>query len=53
LIGIGGIATATKFSDLTLVQIGSDTLVKAGATELVSLVGITSTTLTANNFTFA
>jgi len=53
LIGIGGIATATKFSDLTLVQQGSDTLVKAGATELVSLLGITSTILTANNFTFA
>jgi Ca2+-binding RTX toxin-like protein len=53
LIGIGGIATATKFSDLTLVQIDSDTLVRSGATELVSLVGITSTTLTANNFTFA
>ncbi|MFK0734811.1 MAG: calcium-binding protein, partial [Gloeotrichia echinulata HAB0833] len=53
LIGIGGVATATKFSDLTLVQIGSDTLVRSGATELVSLVGITSTTLTANNFTFA
>ncbi|WZI66359.1 MAG: phytase [Gloeotrichia echinulata IR180] len=53
LIGIGGIAAATKFSDLTLVQIGSDALVRSGATELVSLVGITSTTLTANNFTFA
>lgn len=53
LIGIGGIGTATKFSDLTLVQQGSDTLVKAGATELASLLGITSTILTANNFTFA
>ncbi|XHR85513.1 MAG: esterase-like activity of phytase family protein [Gloeotrichia echinulata GP01] len=53
LIGIGGIGTATKFSDLTLVQQGSDTLVRSGTTELVSLVGITSTTLTANNFTFA
>ncbi|WZI67171.1 MAG: hypothetical protein HEQ19_10515 [Gloeotrichia echinulata CP02] len=50
MIGIGGIGTATKFSDLTLVQQGSDTLVRSGATELVSLVGITSTTLSANNF---
>ncbi|MEH2349605.1 MAG: calcium-binding protein, partial [Nostoc sp.] len=53
LLGIGGIASATKFSDLTLSQVGSDTLLKVGSTELVSLLGVTSSTLTANNFTFA
>ncbi len=52
MIGVGGIGT-TQFSDLTLVQQGSDTLVKTGNTELVSLLGITSTSLTANNFVFS
>ncbi len=52
-IGIGGITGVTKFSDLTLLQQGNDTLVKAANTELASLLGITSTTLTANNFAFA
>ncbi|BAY23498.1 glycerophosphoryl diester phosphodiesterase [Calothrix sp. NIES-2100] len=52
VIGLGGIGV-TKFSDLTLLQQGSDTLVKVGSSELVSLLGITSTTLTANNFAFA
>ncbi len=52
-IGIGGISGVTKFSDLTLLQQGNDTLVKAANTELASLLGITSTTITANNFVFA
>ncbi|MBN3907805.1 MAG: phytase [Nostoc sp. NMS1] len=51
-IGLGGIGV-TQFSTLTLLQQGSDTLVKAGNTELVSLLGITSTSLTANNFVFS
>ncbi|QLE58828.1 alkaline phosphatase family protein [Nostoc sp. TCL26-01] len=51
-IGLGGIGV-TQFSALTLVQQGSDTLVKSGATELVSLLGITSTTLTASDFVFS
>ncbi len=51
-IGLGGIGV-TQFSALTLLQQGSDTLVKAGNTELASLVGITSTSLTANDFVFS
>ncbi|BAY09971.1 alkaline phosphatase family protein [Calothrix sp. NIES-2098] len=53
VIGIGGISGVTKFSDLTLLQQGNDTLVKAGSTELASLLGITSSTLTANDFVFS
>ena len=51
-IGLGGIGV-TQFSALTLLQQGSDTLVKAGNTELASLVGVTSTSLTANDFVFS
>ncbi|WP_375502441.1 phytase [uncultured Nostoc sp.] len=51
-IGLGGIGI-TQFSGLTLLQQGSDTLVKTGNTELASLVGITSTSLTANDFVFS
>ncbi|MEH2223931.1 esterase-like activity of phytase family protein [Nostoc sp.] len=51
-IGLGGIGV-TQFSALTLLQQGSDTLVKTGNTELASLVGITSTNLTANDFVFS
>ncbi|MDZ8088871.1 MAG: phytase [Nostoc sp. DedQUE12b] len=51
-IGLGGIGV-TQFSGLTLLQQGSNTLVKTGNTELISLVGITSTSLTANDFTFS
>jgi 3-phytase len=51
-IGLGGIGV-TQFSALTLLQQGSDTLVKTGNTELVSLRGITSTSLTENDFVFA
>ncbi|WP_138496855.1 alkaline phosphatase family protein [Nostoc sp. PA-18-2419] len=51
-IGLGGIGV-TQFSALTLLQQGSDTLVKIGNTELASLVGVTSTSLTANDFVFA
>nr|MDZ8062740.1 phytase [Nostoc sp. EkiNYC01] len=51
-IGLGGIGV-TQFSGLTLLQQGSDTLVKTGNTELVVLLGITSTGLTANDFVFA
>ncbi len=50
-IGLGGVGV-TEFSALTLLQQGSDTLVKTANTELVSLVGITSTSLTANDFVF-
>jgi myo-inositol-hexaphosphate 3-phosphohydrolase/phosphodiesterase/alkaline phosphatase D-like protein len=49
VIGIGGIG-ATQFSDLTLIQQGNDTLVKFGVTELASLLKVTATNLTANNF---
>ncbi|WP_199344856.1 MULTISPECIES: esterase-like activity of phytase family protein [Nostoc] len=52
VIGIGGISV-TQFSDLTLLQQGSDTLVKTGNTELASLLGITSTSLTTNDFVFS
>ncbi|MBG1265593.1 esterase-like activity of phytase family protein [Nostoc sp. WHI] len=52
VIGLGGIGV-TQFSALTLLQQGSDTLVKTGNTELASLVGITSTSLTANDFIFS
>ncbi|MEH2294914.1 phytase [Nostoc sp.] len=51
-IGLGGIGV-TQFSALTLLQQGSDTLVKTGNTELASLLGITSTNLTANDFVFS
>ncbi len=53
VIGIGGISGVTQFSNLTLSQQGSDTLIKAGNTELASLLGITANTLTANNFAFS
>ncbi|WGV28780.1 esterase-like activity of phytase family protein [Halotia branconii CENA392] len=52
VIGVGGIGV-TQFSDLTLLQQGSDTLVKTGNTELVSLLGITSNSLTVSNFVFS
>ncbi|MFN6096202.1 MAG: SdiA-regulated domain-containing protein [Dolichospermum sp.] len=52
LIVIGGISTATQFTNLALSQVGGDTLIKVGNIELASLLGITSSTLTANNFTF-
>jgi glycerophosphoryl diester phosphodiesterase len=52
VIGVGGIGV-TQFSDLILLQQGSDTLVKTGNTELVSLLGITSSSLTASNFVFS
>ncbi|MEH1832597.1 MAG: phytase [Nostoc sp.] len=51
-IGLGGVGV-TQFSRLTLLQQGSSTLVKIGNTELVSLLGITSTSLTANDFVFS
>ncbi|MEH2024332.1 phytase [Nostoc sp.] len=51
-IGLGGIGV-TQFTALTLLQQGSDTLVKTGNTELALLVGITSTNLTANDFLFS
>jgi glycerophosphoryl diester phosphodiesterase len=51
-IGLGGVGV-TQFSALTLMQQGSDTLIKAGNTELASLLGITSTSLTANDFVFS
>ncbi|MEA5619228.1 Calx-beta domain-containing protein [Cronbergia sp. UHCC 0137] len=50
VIGIGGIAGVTQFSNLTLMQDGSDTLVKIGSTDVASLMGITATNLTASNF---
>jgi glycerophosphoryl diester phosphodiesterase len=50
-IGLGGVGV-TQFSALTLLQQGNDTLVKTGNTELASLLGITSTSLTANDFVF-
>ncbi|BAY89984.1 MULTISPECIES: esterase-like activity of phytase family protein [unclassified Tolypothrix] len=53
VIGLGGITQASKFSDLTLLQQGSDTLVKVGSSELVSLLGTTANSLTANNFVFS
>ncbi|AUB34651.1 hypothetical protein COO91_00480 [Nostoc flagelliforme CCNUN1] len=51
-IGLGGVGI-TQFCGLTLSQQGSDTLVKIGNTELVSLLGIISTSLTANDFVFS
>ncbi|NEU81988.1 phytase [Nostoc sp. UIC 10630] len=51
-IGLGGIGV-TQFSALTLLQQGNNTIVKIGNTELVSLTGITSNTLTANDFIFS
>ncbi|WP_445635790.1 Nucleotide pyrophosphatase [Nostoc sp. DSM 114161] len=51
-IGLSGIGV-TQFSALTLLQLGTDTLVKTGNTELALLVGITSTSLTANDFVFS
>ncbi|PHK06292.1 glycerophosphodiester phosphodiesterase [Nostoc linckia z13] len=50
-IGLGGVGV-TQFSNLTLLQQGNDTLVKTSNTELALLVGITSTSLTANDFVF-
>jgi 3-phytase len=51
-IGLGGIGI-TQFSALTLLQQGGDTLVKIGNTELASLIGITSISLTVNDFVFS
>ncbi|MEH2246329.1 esterase-like activity of phytase family protein [Nostoc sp.] len=51
-IGLGGVGV-TQFSALTLLQQGSNTIVKTGNTELASLLGITSTNLTANDFVFS
>ncbi|MDZ8029616.1 alkaline phosphatase family protein [Nostoc sp. DedSLP04] len=51
-IGLGGIGV-TQFSALTLLQQGADTIVKLGNTELASLLQITSTNLTANDFVFS
>ena len=51
-IGLGGVGV-TQFSELTLSQQCSGTLVKIGNTELVSLLGIISTSLTANDFVFS
>ncbi|MEH2084642.1 MAG: phytase [Nostoc sp.] len=50
-IGLGGVGIA-QFSALTLLQQGSDTLVKTGNTELASLLGIRANILTANDFVF-
>ncbi|MEA5620938.1 5'/3'-nucleotidase SurE [Cronbergia sp. UHCC 0137] len=52
VIGIGGIGV-TQFNDLTLMQDGNNTLVKFNNTELASLMGITSSSLTASNFSLA
>ncbi len=51
-IGLGGVGV-TQFCGLTLSQQGNDTLVKIGNTELASLLGIISTSLTANDFVFS
>ncbi|MFN6474780.1 esterase-like activity of phytase family protein [Nostoc sp. DedQUE07] len=51
-IGLGGVGIA-QFSALALLQQGSDTIVKTGNTELVSLLGIAATSLTANDFVFS
>ena len=51
-IGLGGVGI-TQFSALTLLQQGSETIVKTGNTELVSLLGIAATSLTANDFVFS
>ncbi|MHC5934806.1 phytase [Nostoc sp.] len=51
-IGLGGVGV-TQFSGLTLLQQGGNTIVKTGNTELVSLLLITSTSLTANDFVFS
>ncbi|MEH1941486.1 MAG: phytase [Nostoc sp.] len=51
-IGLGGIGV-TQFSALMLLQQGADTIVKTGNTELASLLGITATSLTANDFVFS
>ncbi|WP_016951595.1 phytase [Anabaena sp. PCC 7108] len=50
VIGISGITGVTQFSDLTLIQQGNDTLIKTGNTELASLLGVTASSLIANNF---
>jgi 3-phytase len=51
-IGLGGIGV-TQFSAIALLQQGNDTLVKTGNTELVLLLGITSTSVSANDFIFS
>lgn len=51
-IGLGGISF-TQLRTLEVFQAGSDTIVKTGNIELVSLLGITSASLTANDFTFS
>ncbi|HEY9804417.1 MAG TPA: esterase-like activity of phytase family protein [Leptolyngbyaceae cyanobacterium] len=51
-IGLGAVGV-TQFSGLTLTQQGSDTLVKVGAIELVSLLGVNASSLTANDFVFS
>lgn len=51
-IGLGGVGV-TQFSALSLIQQGSDTLIKVGTTELVSLLGISASSLSANDFVFS
>jgi hypothetical protein len=48
-----GIAGTNDFSQLTLTQQGSDTLIKAGGKDLAVLTGIQSNTLTSSSFKFA
>lgn len=51
-LSILGLSGVTDFSKVTLLQQGSDTLVKAGGKDLAVLTGIQSSTITANSFGF-
>jgi len=50
VLGIGGIDSITEFADLTLTQEGSDTIISSSHNELVRLVGISKSELTADQF---
>ncbi|MBE9189104.1 choice-of-anchor I family protein [Gloeocapsopsis crepidinum LEGE 06123] len=53
IIGIGGLAGVSSFSDLTLTQDGANTLINATDTDLAVLRGIQATALDSNSFVFA
>ena len=50
VLGVGGIDTVNEFSDLTLLQDGADTVIRAGNEELARLLGINEGDLNADQF---
>ncbi len=53
LIGIGGLAGVTSFSNLSITQSGADTLIGVPEQNLAILTGIQATSLNSSIFVFA